>query len=415
MKPILDRIAPLALALIALTASAAAPFKTISDPATLAVIDEVLEQTEALRGLDFEGDLKCAYLDSATLKNLVEEALDKQFPESQRQAVIAFLRSLRMIPEDLDILDLYLSLLDEQVAGLYDHDSKTLFVRRRMDLEKSPLARMILAHEICHALQDRHYGIVEMGIEAKQDDDRAMAVLTVLEGDAMLLMSAYSLAHATPDLLENIAQLMSVDQEKLKNAPHFFKQQMLFPYIQGQALLTAAMHRGAQAREQLFTDPPTTTEQVIHPDKYFQDRDLPQTLALAGQAPNDAIELPRPPKGFERRDRNRMGELGVRLLFEERLGAGLAHRAAAGWDGDMFDLYAGPQGRWWFVWESAWDSPQDAREFADLFLVYWRAQSDQSDLGQLGSPAQAFHVGPWRFQLQRLESRVLINWTDRQP
>jgi hypothetical protein len=153
----------------------------------------------------------------------------------------------------------------------------------------------------------------------------------------------------------------------------------------------------------------------MHPEKFFDELDLPSSLTLLAPAgahwnlpPSPA--LPTPPQGFQRAAINRMGELGLRTLLEERLGMGTAADAAEGWDGDAYVVYSGAEGKWWFCWESAWDSDADALEFAGAWVTFWRSITGNAELGSLKDKDQTFRAGSWTILLRRDANRVVTAW-----
>jgi hypothetical protein len=103
-----------------------------------------------------------------------------------------------------------------------------------------------------------------------------------------------------------------------------------------------------------------STEQILHPEKYFSNRDLPTK-----------IELPALPESFSawrELEHNTLGEFNISILIDGYLPADQARLASAGWDGDRFSLYENRDtGQLLLVWDTTWDTEQDAREF---FQVY---------------------------------------------
>jgi hypothetical protein len=395
--------------------AAVPPFREIQSPTALKTIAEVTARVSSLRGLVCKTPLKSGYLDSALLKNLIEKSFEKSLPPAERIGFEQFLKSLEVIPQDLDLIQMIQSLLDEQVGGLYDPESKRLFVREGFDIEGSALARAILAHEICHALQDQTYDLRKMGIESPDNDDLALSVSTIAEGDAMLLLGEYVVAHEVGGFLRDLPQALLMDQSALNNAPHFFRQQLLFPYIQGQAFVQMAVNRGKDGRSRLFTDPPRSTEEVLHSEKYFGTREAPAPLALLdkeGKIAEGALKpgIPPAPDGFERLRVNTLGEFGIRALLEDRLGAGVASEAAAGWGNDAYAVYGRDQKAWWFCWETAWDTGRDAAEFQGALVTYWRSVAGQRDLGDLRASSQTFSAKGWKVRIERVDKRLLMVW-----
>ena len=61
-----------------------------------------------------------------------------------------------------------------------------------------------------------------------------------------------------------------------------------------------------------------------------------------------------------------LGEFQTSIMLRHQRGA----VAAAGWDGDRYVVFEGPDKRLGLVWLSTWDSEEDAREFTQSFVRY---------------------------------------------
>jgi hypothetical protein len=115
---------------------------------------------------------------------------------------------------------------------------------------------------------------------------------------------------------------------------------------------------GYDAVNAAFSDPPASTEQVIHPDKYTA-HELPLEV-------NPAADLAtKPPSGWSEAARDTLGELTLRVwLNTGGVTAPDAATATAGWGGDRLVLFAGPGGATALALETIWDTAADATEFA---------------------------------------------------
>jgi hypothetical protein len=81
--------------------------------------------------------------------------------------------------------------LQEQIAGFYDSDSDSVFVRHAKfaSLEDEAKHLAVVAHEVHHALQYQHFDM--KALRKTDSDDQALARLALIEGDAMVAMGAY--------------------------------------------------------------------------------------------------------------------------------------------------------------------------------------------------------------------------------
>ena len=122
---------------------------------------------------------------------------------------------------------------------------------------------------------------------------------------------------------------------------------LMQPYLAGLTLCRAAWARGgAAALREAWASPPESTEQVLHPERFF-----------AREAPRRVVPLFAPPAGARLLSEGTLGELLLRSLLEPG-----AESAAEGWGGDGWRLY-GSGARTLLLWRSEWDTPADAREF----------------------------------------------------
>lgn len=347
------------------------------------IVYETQLEVAALRGFRVNDLVRQAPLTRERLIRLVDESLDRQFPGRSLQRYVRMHQLFGALPEPFDLRAVMHGLVREQAGGIYDPHTGEFLVNPGFPIEKA-LGRVILAHEITHALQDQNYDLLGMGLEDPNAGDRATALLCIVEGDATLLMAEHMARTSEPmDLLtDGLTSLAGVSQEQLNGAPAAIREMMFFPYTGGSAFFNALQGRtpgggpppvtedGLLApswRNAVFRNPPVSTEQIIHPEKY-----------LAGEGPG---ELPAPPPFDEEgADVTTLGEFGMRLLLDATLGRPRARAAAAGWNGDRMILSDAAGGGLDVHWTMRWDTPADAdeaiRSLVDAFGARTGAQAD---------------------------------------
>src|SRR6185437_12887348 len=84
-----------------------------------------------------------------------------------------------------------LSLLGDQVIGVYDTDAKSLFVVADKGAF-GPAARVTFAHEFNHALQDQHFALDSIAPKHSDNNDRSLAAHALIEGDAIMLQTLWA-------------------------------------------------------------------------------------------------------------------------------------------------------------------------------------------------------------------------------
>lgn len=308
-------------------------------------------------------------LEPVPFRELTEEALAERLstemeegPEADSQAGDALLTLLGVIGPAVDLDALMEDLYTEQIAGFYDPDEDAFYLVQRE--EQTSQDQLVIAHEYVHALQDQHFGLDEE--EAKLlDSDQAQAFEALVEGDAMLAMALYAEEYVTVfDRLASISEAGGLENEVLESSPSFIQEMERFPYDKGLDFVLALYQTGGwEAVNEAYEDPPTSTEQVLHPGRY-RDGDAPQPVTL----PDLVAVLG---AGWQELASDVMGELGLRLALAEFAGPALAEAAADGWGGDRYVLLQqGTGGPAMLALKTVWDDADEAEEFWALFPVY---------------------------------------------
>jgi hypothetical protein len=155
-----------------------------------------------------------------------------------------------------------------------------------------------------------------------------------------------------------------VESEVLDASPLFIQEMEMFPYESGLEFVMELHDRGGwEAVDAAYADPPVSTEQILHPERYA-DRELPLEVAL----PDLVAALS---DDWQELDVDVMGELVLRLALAEYLGPGAASVAAEGWGGDQYVLLtAGAEGPHVLAVGLAFDDEAEAKEFWSLWRVY---------------------------------------------
>ncbi len=135
--------------------------------------------------------------------------------------------------------------------------------------------------------------------------------------------------------------------------------------------------RGWLGIDRIYSGPPLSTEQVLHPEKYIDDPDPPTRIDLDGLAPFFS-------PGWQEIENNTLGELMVRVLFERFLTREKGEAGAKGWDGDRFIAFQRGD-KVSFIWATVWDSAADAEEFVRTYREIASTKRDKS--GPDGSDA----------------------------
>jgi len=334
--------------------------------------DEITSQMEDIRQLELAEPLDISVRTRAELQQEYEDSLDTDFPPDERDATNRVLIAFGLMEPGQDIGELQVGLLSEQVAGYYDPSTGEMVVVVSDDQEELSAAdKVTFAHEVVHALQDQNFDLTSFDDQRLDGtSDESLAITALVEGDATLGMLDYLLSN--PEVARDyLAEMGSSDlsTDQLDNAPPILSASLTFPYEYGQVFVQTLYDDGGwDAVDEAFANPPTTTEQIMHPEKYEDGEDavaveLPDVAALLGA-------------GWEALDVDTMGEFQVSVMLDDSdLSDQQVEEAAAGWGGDSYTVAASGDDVV-VAWQSTWDSDDDAEQFAKALAVRESARFD---------------------------------------
>jgi hypothetical protein len=325
---------------------------------TEAEIAQIEHDTAGVRGLQPKADVPERFLSPDQMRANLKEQIDKDYSpeEGRRDALELWL--LRLIDDRaVDIYQLQLDLLSEQVLGYYDPKTDEFFVLGDQ-AQLTPLARETVAHEFVHSLQDQYYDLDKLRPDHMNDDDRSRAITALIEGDATVAGLQYAQQHMSPtELAALLRESGAASTETLDRAPAYLRESLIFPYQAGAQFIVALARKGGYAAvDTALADPPQSSEQILHPEKYLASpRDEPLPIALA--ALTDTLGA-----GWSYQDSDTLGEFDLQILLREN-GVKQPDAAAAGWGGARYALYRNGEMAL-VILGTRWDSANDAGEFA---------------------------------------------------
>src|SRR5690242_15302927 len=338
--------------------------------AIVSMTDAMLKETSELRELKILKPVKSGAQSRAEIESMIVKNLDAETTPEEMHAAEVLLKVFGLAPKDFAYRSFLIKLLTEQVAGYYDPKAQQFYLADWIELEGQ---KPVMAHELTHALQDQHFNLKRFENWPKGDSDAELAAHALIEGDATLAMTLYMAKHPLVALafIKSLGT-QEIATEQFKRAPRAVRESLLFPYESGSTWATAVYQRGGwDLVSKAFTKLPLSTEQIMHPDKYFA-YEAPLKLTV----PELKLQLG---PTWKRIDSDVNGEWGCYLLLDEYLNdSAVSKKAAAGWAGDEFVLYEGAKPTDLFVAQlTAWDTPLDAREFFDAYLKRtWKRYPD---------------------------------------
>jgi hypothetical protein len=352
---------------------------------------EIRKQVETLRGKKFLHEVPVFNVSQKELRTISDRDLQKDFPGAELHRYEELLAWLDVVPKGTDLKAAYANFFAEELAGLYDTDKKEMCIpfstadtnSTRNTAEKklqdiySGVGDIVLAHEFTHALEDQYWPL-----DTPEDNDRSISTdrgtahAFVSEGSANRQMIEAIPAQSVGDapapyfllwnllhspagecLVNNALKGSWKSSEALvEGVPETIARTEAMPYAFGYTFCTGIMRKwGLDGLDYVYEHPPISSEQVMHPTKYWEWRDFPVQIDLPDTlAPN-----------WKQISIDSVGEAGVAILLGCRFqNLNLGLDLARGWDGDHVALFGNPAGGRLLLWASSWDSTNAAARFA---------------------------------------------------
>jgi hypothetical protein len=357
---------------------------------------DIKQGVARLRGLAFRAEVAVEIKNPEEMRRAFEKDLAHDFSDQKLKNISLAYGKLGLLPKGTDLKKSLVDFAAANVAGYYDPRSKKLVLPENLDADPAAGGRrdlvgeMTLAHELTHALQDQYF-LLESKLGPSENDDRDLAFRALVEGDATLIGFGYIRGgidrNALADFTRGVKDIERDAGARAPDVPKAIVEEMLFQYYGGVGFVARLLEeRDWSAVNRLYAAPPLSTEQVLHPEKYFSAPDPPTRVELRELR---AFFQP----DWKEIENNVLGELTTRVLFEQFLSKDEARVAAEGWDGDRFVAFnRGDEVA--FIWASVWDSDEDAAEFD-------RGYRRLLEKKYPGAPFAAAHV-------ERRDRRVIV-------
>jgi hypothetical protein len=121
-----------------------------------AAADEVLAQMSQITGLDLRSPLKKSLRTRAEIRAHIIQEMNDDKDVAERYAGARSAEAFGLLPKGFDLDSFMVDLLTEQIAGLYDPKAHEFYVADWIPIDDQ---RMVMAHELTHALEDQHFQI----------------------------------------------------------------------------------------------------------------------------------------------------------------------------------------------------------------------------------------------------------------
>lgn len=320
---------------------------------TPVTIAEVQSQVETVRGLRFRRSVNAEPVSPEEIDRRLRRYFEVFYPRrfyarrTQAWATIGAIRG------DVGILEALGRYQQGQVLGFYNSQNEELVYTG--DEQLSRVEQFILAHELTHAIDDQHFDLDRLDeLSLTCDDERFQAALGAVEGSAN---------HFAAQVIVRfpIQELGDLPGGDARGVPPMIQDLQEYPYVDGLAFVDALSDEGGTpAVNGALRRFPTTTEEVLHPERFR--RDDPTELDVPDFAPTFG-------DGWRDLDVMIVGELWLRTLLDTGLSEAEASSAADGWDGGIYRAWTDGEDVA-VILSTSWDTPIEAAGFRDA-LTGW--------------------------------------------
>lgn len=341
-----SRLLGLLLALAALATPfllRAQPSSSEQQTALEAVAAPLYDQLAAIRSIAAPGAPPPVLVRSrADNRRFIEQEIKRRYSKDQLEGERKSMVAWGVLPAEYDLQRLFLDLLEEQVSAYYDPIGKVMVVGDWLPADQQ---RAALTHELVHALQDRELPIDSFITPDPGQGDRLLARQALIEGEAVALSFDLLLKPQGIDIsrLPDLSTTQGLIAENsggpvIGKAPKFVRDLLLFPYIEGLGFVYQFRKRQPwSSMSAIYRDPPRSTTQILHPEKYLDTREDPLPVALPDLSPLLS--------GMRHVSEDDLGEFSLGAVLALHLGDTEGLRAAEGWRGDRYRIWEDAGGR----------------------------------------------------------------------
>src|SRR5579863_1308072 len=344
-----------------------------SGPARLpsaAEINVMLGELSNITGFRIHKQLPFALITRDQVNQYLKEQIRQSVKPDEIRAEEVTLKKFGFAPPEFDLKQTTIDLLTEQAAAFYDFKRKKLFIS---DWAAVNMRDVALVHELAHALADQNFPIQKFTNKGPDNSESSMAREAVVEGQASWLMlevgarrNGRTLAdpQTAREFLQSEADAPQSDYPVFNKAPLYLRRTLMFPYDEGQRFQQAVfLHDGMTAFARVFRDPPTSTAQIEHPERYFEHTPLSSPV------------LPKPVKHTKPFVEGAMGELETRILLEQYVNTASAEELGPKLKGADYRVdETKPGHQMTLVYASDWDDEDAATRYFEAYQKVLRGK-----------------------------------------
>ncbi|MEF8882798.1 MAG: Hvo_1808 family surface protein [Halapricum sp.] len=368
------------------------PEDGLNDSELELVVARGMARVEKIRGIEFE---ETPPVEVISREQFREENSGRyaNVTEDQRLAENVYYEALLMVNESRDAVAVQKSNSAGGIGGYYDPGNGEIKIVSE-NTETPQMDEITLSQELFHALQDQHFNLSSYDYSTRETHN---ANDGVVEGDGNYVDHLYN--ERCQDQWEGTCLMPDDGGAPSDFEPHFGLYQIrLQPYSDGPAFVRQIRDEGGwEAVNEIYENPPESTEQTIHPDKYGEDSPSNVTVVDTASGEWERLSI------NDSASYESFGEAGLFVTLWYPGYKVLAHgqdgepiiptmehfnldgesidqfepynydnEYTAGWDGDKLVPYvtdnSAETSETGYVYKLVWDTEDDATEFVDGYL-----------------------------------------------
>jgi hypothetical protein len=305
--------------------------------------EQIFSNVQELRQLNFDSEVPMVLMDRDQANLLLEREVAHRYRGAgiRRAAEVGEMTGLYAAGTDLRASTM--RMLSGRASGFYDpQDREMILVKRTSEhslwsmiaaffTSRNSIDETQVAYELTHALQDQHFDVHRAIDRITDNSDRALALKSVVEGDAALVGYCYRFGRVDADTvrsaLGHIQDMPGMFGGQLSDTPAALRDSLIFQYTEGTRFVAETYRRGGwSAVNALYLNPPLSTREIVEPSLYFGRTSRPLGISVRGWSP--ALD------GWRKVAENTYGELLLRVILTRNAGGPAGAALARGWRGD---------------------------------------------------------------------------------
>ena len=192
------------VALLALTVAGCTHAVVSGGQVNLRRVEQIYSDVQELRQLNFKTDVPLELMNQGQANFVMEREFASHHDEAELQRAAEVGELTGLYPAGTNLKSQTVRVLSSQVVAFYDPQDRKIILlkgKSRRSLwsritgvfrHHDPASDMLVAHELTHALQDQYFGVHTEIDRITDNDDRALALKAVAEGDATLVGYGYT-------------------------------------------------------------------------------------------------------------------------------------------------------------------------------------------------------------------------------